>query len=160
VPYREALLLRTLVHHPWLLEDYAETIADVTLASEPMRQLRDAILQIQANHNSLDRLSLTSQLGKVGLERLLDLLDRAITHKCDRFAEVDAQNAEVEAGWRHALALHERQLGLKRALDAAERSWHDNGSEEALARIVDIQRQLNALETAERDDFGDSSGGR
>jgi DNA primase len=145
-PYREALLMRTLVNHPWLIDDHAEAIADLALVSPPMGRLRDAILSLQAADNSLDSARLTSQLDKAGLGGVLALLERVITHKCDRFALPNAPNAEVDAGWRHALVLHERQLGLRRALDAAEKSWHDNGSEEALARIIDLQRQLQCLE--------------
>ncbi len=148
LPMREALLLQAIVHHPWLIDDYAEGIADLALVSTPLARLRDAILSLHAADNSLDSARLTSQLEKVGQGRVLDLLRRAITHKCDRFAQADAPNAEVDAGWRHALALHDRQVGLKRALEAAERSWHDDGSEEALARICDIQRQLQVLELA------------
>ena len=148
LPMREALLVQAIVHHPWLIDDYSESIADLVLVSVPLARLRDAILSLHAADNSLDSKRLTSQLEKTGHGRVLDLLRRAITHKCDRFAQADAPNAEVDAGWRHALALHDRQVGLKRALEAAERSWHDDGSEEALARICDIQRQLQVLELA------------
>ncbi|MEQ1713098.1 MAG: hypothetical protein ABL908_17080, partial [Hyphomicrobium sp.] len=148
LPMREALLMLAIVNHPWLIDDHAESIADLALMSQPLARLRDAILSLHATDNSLDSARLTSQLEKAGLGRVLDHLERAITHKCDRFAQADATNAEVDAGWRHALALHDRQVGLKRALEAAERSWHDDGSEEALARICDIQRQLQVLELA------------
>jgi DNA primase len=77
---------------------------------------------------------LNLELGKV-----VELVERAITHKCDRFAEPDADRAEVEAGWRHALALHERQSGLLKALRAAEQEWHDTESEDAFARIREIK---------------------
>ena len=81
---------------------------------------------------------------------MVDLVERAITHKCDRFAEPDADRTEVEAGWRHALALHERQSGLRRALEAAEQEWHDTESEDAFARIREIKALIansDALDT-------------
>jgi DNA primase len=68
------------------------------------------------------------------------LVERANTHRGDRFAEPEASREEVEAGWKHALALHERQVGLGRSREAAERAWHETGSEEAWARICEIQR--------------------
>jgi DNA primase len=48
----------------------------------------------------------------------------------------------VEAGWRHALALHERQVGLQKSLDAAVQAYHRDGSEDALARICEIRGLL------------------
>jgi DNA primase len=73
------------------------------------------------------------------------MVERSSTHKCDRFAAPETERAEVESGWRHALALHDRQVGLKRSLEAAERAWHEERSEEAFARICELQRLLGHL---------------
>ena len=54
--------------------------------------------------------------------------------------------AEVEVGWRHALALHERQVGLQKSLEAAVQAYHQDGSEDALARICEIQGLLAKVE--------------
>jgi DNA primase len=48
----------------------------------------------------------------------------------------------VEAGWRHAVALHEAQVGLRRQLEAAEQAYRAEPSEDSLARILEIQQQL------------------
>ncbi|MGE3710352.1 MAG: DNA primase, partial [Hyphomicrobiaceae bacterium] len=37
-PYREALLIRAIINHPWLLEDAAEEIAEIELASPGMQR--------------------------------------------------------------------------------------------------------------------------
>ncbi len=149
VPAREALLLRALLNHPWLIEEYAETIAGLELTSPALSRLRDAILSAHALDNSLDTGILQSHLSKTGVGRVLTLVERSISHKCDRFAEPDAERTEVEDGWRHALALHERHVGLKRSLEAAERTWHEDRSEEAFARICELQGQLERLIGAE-----------
>jgi DNA primase len=141
-PYREALILRTLINHPWLMEHDAERIADLEFGSPAMARLRDALLSLLSDNISLDRAQIRSQLERSSLGKVFDLVERAITHRCDRFAEPDADATEVERGWRHTLALHERQTGLRRALAAAERTFHEEGSENALARIVEIKRQL------------------
>jgi DNA primase len=146
-PYREALILRTLVNHPWLVEQDAELIARLELGSPAMARLRDALLSLLSDNISLDRAQIRSQLERSSLDKVFDLVERAITHRCDRFAEPDADAAEVETGWRHTLALHERQTGLRKALAAAERTFHEEGSEDALARIVEIQRQIASSET-------------
>jgi DNA primase len=146
---REALLIRALLNHPWLIEEYSETIAGLTFTSSAFSRLRDAILSAQALDNSLDREALHSHLSKSGVGKILTLVERTITHKCDKFAEPDAGRTEVEDGWRHALALHERHVGLKLSLEAAEQAWHEDRSEEAYARICELQHDLERLVGAE-----------
>lgn len=144
-PYREMLLLRTLINHPELLEEQAEEVADLVFTSPALTKLRDALLLAQASENFLDSATLRSQLSRLGVGAIVDLVDRSVTHRCDKFAEPDSDRAEVDAGWRHALGLHERQLGLRRSLEMAEQAWHEDRSEEAYARIRDIKRQLEQM---------------
>ncbi len=148
-PYREALLLRTLLNHPWLVEEHAEAIAGMDITLSALGRLRDAILSLKSNDISLDSSRLRTQLEAQSLQQAIDLVERAITHKCDRFAEADAERADVEAGFCHALALHERQKGLKRALEAAERDFLEEGSEESLARICEVQRLIASLDVVD-----------
>jgi DNA primase len=139
------LLLRTLINHPWLAVQAAERLAGVTFLSGASTRLRDAILAAVSLDNSLDSRGLRSHLEQAGFGGILDLADRSVTHKCDRFAEPDAGHAEVEVGWRHALALHERQVGVKVALESAERAWHEDRSEDAFQRICELQAELERL---------------
>jgi DNA primase len=155
VPAREALILRAMLNHTWLIEEEAEAIASLPLTSPALSRLRDAMLSAQAVENSLDTATLRSHLSKSGAGKILDLVERAITHKCDRFAEPDSDRTEVEDGWRHALALHERHVGLKRSLEAAEQAWHEDRSEEAYSRICELKRQLEHLSGA--DSFDDAA---
>jgi DNA primase len=146
---REALLIRALLNHPWLIEEYAETISGLVFTTSALSRLRDAILSAQALDNSLDRDALHSHLSKSGAGKVLTLVERASTHKCDKFAEPQAGRTEVEDGWRHALGLHERHVGLRRSLEAAEQAWHEDRSEEAYARICELQHDLERLVGAE-----------
>lgn len=141
-PYREALLIKVMLNHPWLIEEQAEAIAALPFTSTALSRLRDAILSAHALDNSLDTETLRTHLNKSAVGRVLTLVERAVSHKCDRFAEPDAGRTEVEDGWRHALAMHERQVGLKRSLEAAEQAWHEDRSEASFARICDLKRQL------------------
>lgn len=152
LPPREALLLNAVLNHPWLLEEDAERLAALELTSPALARLRDAILQAAASDNSLDSATLASHLTRLGMDKVLSLVQRSMTHKCDRFAEPLTERAEVEVGWRHALALHERQVGLKRSLEAAQRAWHEDRSEEAFARICEIQGLIGQL--SESDETG------
>lgn len=153
-PYREALIVRTLLSHPWLIEEQAETLGRLTLTSEPLQRLKDSLLSLLALDIPLDRSGLRSQLDRQGAGQLAELVERTITHRSDKFAEPDAERGQVEAGWHHALALHERHVDLKRALEAAERDWQHDGNETALARICEIQRQIACV-----NDIGTGEGG-
>jgi len=142
LPTREVLLIQVLLNHPWLIDDQCEEIAELEFTSNSLRELRDGILSVHAVNNPLDRTALRTQLTKLGLDRLLIRAERAITHRSDRFAEPDADAALARTGWRHAVALHGKQLSLKRALDAAQRAWDEDGSEQAQARIFELKRRL------------------
>jgi DNA primase len=143
--YRELLLIRTLLNHAWLAMNEAEALADVNFTAPALRRLRDAILAAVSLDNSLDTADLRSHLVQTGFGGVVDLVDRSVTHRCDRFAEPEAGRAEVEAGWRHALALHERQVGLKAALEIAERAWHEDRDEDAFQRICELQAELERM---------------
>jgi DNA primase len=139
---REALILKTLLNHPWLIDEHSEEIAAIDFASTAISALRDEILAIHARQNSLDTTTLRSQLTKSGVAKVVDLVARTITHTSDRFAEPDASTTDVEAAWHHVLALHQRQDALGRALKAAEEAWHRDCTEEAETRLLDIKRQI------------------
>jgi len=76
------------------------------------------------------------------------LVERAITHRGDKFAEPEADRAAVETGWRHAVALHRREE-LRRELIIAEQAWHEEGSEDAFQRICELQSLLNRTDGIE-----------
>lgn len=142
IPPREALIMKTLLNHPWLIEEHSEAIAAIEFASQPLSALRDEILAVHAYQNSLDRASLGTQLSKSGVAKVVDLVARTITHISDRFAEPDASATDVEAAWNHILALHQRQDALQRALKAAEEAWYRDCTEEAETHLLDIKRQI------------------
>jgi DNA primase len=140
LPPREALILVTLLSHPWLLEAHCERLAQLTLTSPPLARLRDGLLALVARNPTLDRAKVRSQLSELGFDKLVALAERAITHKSDKFAAADAEAAEVEAGWWHAVKLHESQVELQRSLQAAQRSLQRDPSETELAAIVELAR--------------------
>ena len=134
--------MKTLLNHPWLIDEHSEAIAAIEFASQPLSALRDEILAVHAFQNSLDRATLGTQLSKSGVAKVVDLVARTITHISDRFAEPDASPTDVEAAWNHILALHQRQDALGRALKAAEEAWYRDCTEEAETHLLDIKRQI------------------
>ncbi|MBS0242170.1 MAG: DNA primase [Proteobacteria bacterium] len=142
ISQREALMMRTLLNHPWLIAEEAEAIADLTFAETGLAGLRDAMLSACLNENLLDSQALTSHLTDQGLAPVLALVQRAITHHGDKFADPEADRAAVETGWHHTVALHRRDE-LRRELAVAAQAWDEEGSEEAFARICELQSLLN-----------------
>jgi DNA primase len=143
LPPREVLLIRTLLNHPWLLEARCEEIAELTLTSPPLARLRDGLLDLLARNASLEREQLRAQLSNLGLDKILAMVERASTHKSDRFAEPEAASAESKRLGR-CVAIHETQVGLRQELQAAEQAWATDPSEETWQRIAEIQGRLSA----------------
>jgi DNA primase len=142
LPAREALILVAVLNHPWLLEAHCEQLAALTLTSPPLLRLRAGMLQVLAEAGTLDRAGLRSHLSRLGLDKPMALAERAITHASDRFAAPDAEAGEVEAGWRHAVKLHETQVGLRRSLETAQLSLRADPSDAELAHIVELARTM------------------
>jgi DNA primase len=82
------------------------------------------------------------------LSHVVALVERAITHKGDRFAEPEADKDAVETGWCHAVALHE-QVGLRRDLVVAEQRWLEEQSEDAFQRLLEVKARQNQIEDGE-----------
>jgi DNA primase len=142
MPPREALLIGALVNHPWLLEARCEEVDRLTLTSQPLERLRRALLELLSYGPPLDPVSVRSHLSTTGLDGAVAALDRAVARTSDRFARSGAEAADVEAGWRHALALHEAQVGLPFELKVAVEAWERDPSEETWGRIMELQHRL------------------
>jgi DNA primase len=97
-----------------------------------------------------------SQLTKLGLDKVVAMAERAITHKSDRFAEPDADASRVEASWEHALALNEFHVDLRRALKEAEKAYERTPTEGTLAAILEIQQRLALGKGTEAEGAGDA----
>ena len=146
--YREALLVRTLLNHPWLIEEVAEELADVDLRDGQLSLLREALLEACADEKNLDTANLRNHLLSSGLSSQLEHIERMATHRCEAFAEKDAERVDVEKGWRHTLALHQQQA-LRDQLAEAEREFRVSGDEDAMARILEIQRLIATIQPNE-----------
>ena len=110
------------------LDKVQELAADVNASLEGGR----SPLHIAADYGQLEVLRLGQDL---------ELVNRIATHKSDRFAEENAETSEVEAGWRHTVALHRRQM-MQSELLATEREYLDTGDEDVMTRLVELQRQI------------------
>lgn len=142
LPAREALMLQTILNHPWLLDDFAEDIAAVQFEANPHHRLRDLILSIHSEQNPLDKDTLNKQLNMLGQGSLLTQVEHAITHNSDRNTQPRTSHEDVLIGWRHMLALHRKSVELKRELESAERAFALEQSEENYLRVRDLREQV------------------
>ncbi len=145
VPPREALIVKMLLSHPWLIDEHSEQVAELSFSSRALASLRDEILTLHASKNSLDTATLHSQLSLTGVSKVVDLVARTMTHASDRFAEPEASATDVETGWRHVVALHQQQDSLERVLKAAQEAWYRDCTPEAEARLLDLKRQIASM---------------
>lgn len=145
---REAHIIRALINHPWLVEDFAEDIAELSFVSPVASRLKSRIETFCLSEVSLDNMALRTHLERSRLGSDVDLVERVATHKSDKFAEPGTERADVEAGWRHAIALH-FLLSLRQELVAAEEEYRQTGDDEVMSRIVEIQRQIAASDAFE-----------
>lgn len=148
-PRREALILLTLINHPWLIEDHAEEIAQLELEAAALHRLRNAIIALHTEQNPLDNKQFRSHLVQCGLGDLVSKVEHAITHKSDRNSQPHAPKSDVSTGWRHMLALHRKSSELKRELEAAERAYTQEQTEENYLRLRDLFKQLSSAEGGE-----------
>ena len=149
LPTREALILKALLNHPRLVEEHAERLAAMEFTATVASELRDALLAALVEQIPLDSAGIRNHLSQVGLSQVVALVERAITHRGDKFAEPEADQEAVETGWCHAVALHEKQVGLRRDLVVAEQKWLEEQSEDAFSRLCEIKALQNQVEDGE-----------
>jgi DNA primase len=142
MPPREVLLVGALINHPWLLESHCEEVANLPLTSPPLQRLKDALLILLSDGAPLDHATVRSHLTGSGLDNVVAAVDRAMAQTSDKFVRPEADASEAEAGWRHALALHDTQVALPLELKLAERAWRAEQSEEAWERIMELHDRL------------------
>ena len=108
LPPREALLMVTLLNHPWLLEARCEQIAELPLTSRPLAGLRDAMLELLARNIALDRAQMRTQLSLLGLEKVVAPAERAIV---EDLTFRRSSQATLPTGYRTVAALYTSEEG-------------------------------------------------
>src|SRR5204862_6092452 len=136
---REALILLTLVNHPWLLHDHLEEVAALELAHPEAIKLRAGIMAAfaQDHHHSPEP---TEQAEKMradiemrGLTQILQRFERTITTAAAFGAIPGAARGDVLATWKQLVALHQKTHALLREMKDAAQALGEDGSEAHLA---------------------------
>ena len=146
VPPREAMILNILLTWPVLAAEKTEAIAALHLSAADLSSLRDRLLDLvhdeAGDHAHRDELR-SSLLGE-GFGRTLERLARSQAAS-SWYLRGEASPSDVAELLRQALTLHFVAHVLSRELDASQAELAAAPSEAALARLVAIQEQINAL---------------
>jgi DNA primase len=163
---REALILQSLVNHPWLLHDHLEEVAALELAHPEAHRLRAAIITAFAkdHHHSPDPSELAGKmradLAASGFSELLQRVERAITTSAVWGTQPGAAAEDVVSTWHQLVSLHRQWHSLLRELKDAELALGEDASEANLAWLRDVKTRLSEVDGTEAliDGFGESSG--
>ncbi len=163
---REALILQSLINHPWLLHDHLEEVAALELAHPEAHKLRAGIIAAFANdhHHSPDEEEqaekMRSDLDRAGFSQILQRVERAITTGAVWGVSIGAAREDVLSTWRQLVALHQKTHALLREMKDAEQALAEDSSEANLAWLQDIQARMAEADGTEAliEGFGELSG--
>jgi DNA primase len=163
---REALILQSLINHPWLLHDHLEEVAALELAHPEANKLRAAIIAAFANdhHHSPDveeqAEKMRADLEARGLSEILQRVERAITTSAVWGSKPGAAREDVLATWQQLVVLHQKTHALLRERKDAELALGEEPSEANLAWLKDVSARLESLDGTEAliEGFGELSG--
>jgi DNA primase len=163
---REALILQTLINHPWLLHDHLEEVAALELAHPEAHKLRAGIIAAFANdhHHSPDAEEqaekMRADLERSGFSQFLQRVEGAITTGAVWGAKAHAAREDVLATWHQLVSLHHQWHSLLRELKDAEAALGEAPSEANMTWLRDVKARLEEVDGTEAliEGFGESSG--
>ncbi|HEU6441758.1 MAG TPA: DNA primase [Microvirga sp.] len=157
---REAMILCTFLTHPDLIQEHAETLADLELEGRGAQMMRSLLLDSAASGEPADPNVMQARLERAGLIQAADRLS-ALVRPGDRWMlDPHADSLRLEDALRQAITLHRRARTLHSELRAAERALAEEDNEANLAWLREVQNQLSSVEGAEADlDKSGSAGG-
>ncbi|MDB5636269.1 MAG: primase [Bradyrhizobium sp.] len=163
---REALILQSLINHPWLLHDHLEEVAALELAHPEAHKLRAGIIAAFANdhHQSPEPTEqaekMRADLEAGGFSQVLQRVERAITTSAVWGAQTGAAREDVLSTWHQLVSLHRQWHSLLRELKDAEAALGEEASEANLAWLRDVKARMAEVDGTEAliEGFGESSG--
>jgi DNA primase len=167
IPLQEALMLMTVLNHPWLLHDHLEELAAAEFRHADSRKLKGALIDVFA-HGVEDfardadegRAGLLAELNRRGFDGVIARVERTITTPSVFGARPEAAREDVLLTWKQLVALHTQWHSLIRELKDAELALGHDNTEANYARLCDVKARLSTLDGTEAlvEGFGMSSG--
>jgi DNA primase len=162
---REALILQSLINHPWLLHDHLEEVAALELAHPEAHKLRAGIINAFAHYSHTDDVvaetaRLRASLEKSGYSEQIQRVERALTTKDVWGAQPGAAIEDVLSTWRQLIALHQKTHALLREKKDAELALSQDPTDSNFGWLKDVSARLESIEGTEAliEGFGESSG--
>ncbi len=140
----EREILKIVLLQPVLLEDVAEDLAELPFSSPELDSLRRKILDTAAAHADLDSMRLLAHLREEGAQRAVErLLGASMESRRRNLPDLDLDHARE--AFHERMARMRRTADLNRDLEAAEKAFAVDPTEENFARINRIREELHAL---------------
>ena len=163
---REALILLSLINHPWLLHEHLEEVAALEFAHPEAHKLRAGIIAAFAHdhHQSPDPSEqaekIRADLDAAGLSQILQRVERAITTAAVWGARTGAAREDVLSTWHQLVVLHQKTHALLREKKDAELALGEESVEANMVWLKDVSARLESLEGTEAqiEGFGELSG--
>jgi DNA primase len=163
---REALILQSLINHPWLLHDHLEEVAALEFAHPEAHKLRAGIIAAFASDHhqspepSEQAEKMRADLESGGFSQILQRVERAITTSAVWGVQAGAAREDVLSTWQQLVALHQKTHALLREKKDAELALGEETNEANLAWLKDVSARLDSLEGTEAliEGFGELSG--
>ncbi len=163
---REALILQSLINHPWLLDHHLEEVAALELAHPEAHKLRAGIIAAFANdhHHSAEPSEqsdkMRADLEAGGFSQVLQRVERAITTSAVWGVRAGAAREDVLSTWHQLVSLHRQWHSLLRELKDAELALGEEASEANMAWLRDVKARMAEMDGTEAliEGFGELSG--
>ena len=148
---REAVILCVFLAHPELLQNHAETLAEIELEGKAAGAFRKFLLDGAASGEAVDAGVMQTRMERAGLTSAAEKLTSQVRPGDRWMLDIHADLLRLEDALRQAITLHRRARTLHSELRAAERALAEEDNEANLAWLREVQNQLSSVEGAEAD---------
>ena len=164
MPVREALILQSVINHPWLLHDHLEDISGIEFRHPETEKLKLALIDIAAHGNDQggdhDGAAMRAELIRRGFADQISRVEKAITTASVWGARPEAGPGDVLMTWNQLIALHRQWHSLLRELKDAEQALGRETTEANYSWLQDVKARMSVLDGTEAliEGFGAASG--
>jgi DNA primase len=160
IPRREALILQTVLNHPWLLHDHLEDVSGLEFRHPEIEKLKLALIDIAAHDGDHDGAAMRAELARRGFAEQISRVEKAITTVSVWGARPEAGPNDVLMTWNQLIALHRQWHSLLRELKDAEQALGRETTEANYSWLQDVKARMATLDGTEAliEGFGAASG--
>lgn len=142
---REEALILAVINHPDLLDRHAETISEISLASQRLDKIRQELLHAAALGSPLDRRGIRDHLTARGLGDDMARMERKPLLSAIPFARPRTETDLVERDWMHAVRRHTKLTGLEAEYARTVAELADDDSDAVRRRLQDIDLEIKSV---------------